>query len=248
MLYFLLQTIYIYHWVLIAAAIIPAIVLLVKVYKSDKLEKESPSLLWSLVTGGVLSTLLALVEETLGQWILDGVLPEGGVLYDVIMYFGIVAIAEETSKYIFMRHRTWNNPEFNCMYDGVVYALFTSLGFALWENISYVLNYGFSTALVRAITAIPGHASFGVFMGVFYGIAKKYERRGEKGKSNLLCFLGIAFAALMHGSYDFLATQQTESGSLWFLVYVVALFVVSYILVVKTSKRDEYFSSVRADC
>ena len=51
------------------------------------------------------------------------------------MYFGIVAIAEESSKYIFLRHRTWNNPEFNCTYDGVIYAVFTSLGFALWENI-----------------------------------------------------------------------------------------------------------------
>ena len=240
MLYFLLQPLIIYHWILIFAAVIPAVILLIKVYRSDRLEKESPGILWSLVVGGILSTLLAMVEETVGQWILDAALPDGGVLYDVIMYFGIVAIAEETSKYIFLRQRTWNNPEFNCTYDGVVYAMFTGLGFALWENISYVLSYGFSTALVRAVTAIPGHASFGVFMGVFYGIAKKYEQRGDKGRSNLFCFLGIAAAALMHGTYDYLATKESETESMWFLVFVIALFVVSYILVNVSSKKDEY--------
>ncbi|MDO4938746.1 MAG: PrsW family intramembrane metalloprotease [Lachnospiraceae bacterium] len=240
MLYFLLAPVAIYHWILIIAALIPAIILFIKVYRSDRLEKESPALLWSLVTGGILSTLLAMVEETVGQWILDSILPDGGVLYDVIMYFVIVAIAEETSKYIFMRRRTWNSPEFNCTYDGVVYALFTSLGFALWENISYVLNFGFSTALVRAVTAIPGHASFGVFMGVFYGLAKKYEKHGDAAKSKLLCFLGIAAAALMHGTYDFLATQSSEKGSVYFLIFVVALFAAAYFLVNKFSKNDEF--------
>ena len=92
------------------------------------------------------------------------------MLYQIILYFVIVAIAEESSKYFFLKKRTWNNPEFNCQYDGVVYAVFVSLGFALWENINYVLSYGFSTAIVRAITAIPGHACFGVFMGVFLSL------------------------------------------------------------------------------
>lgn len=240
MLYFLLQPLIIYHWLLIIAAAIPAIVLFVKVYKSDRLEKESPTLLWSLVTGGILSTLLAMIEETVGQWILNSALPEGGLLYDVIMYFVIVAIAEETSKYIFLKNRTWNNPEFNCTYDGVVYAVFTSLGFALWENISYVLNFGFSTALVRAVTAIPGHASFGVFMGVFYGLAKKTERQGNAGKSKTLRFLGILLSVLMHGAYDFIATRDSVDGTVWFLPFVIILFVVAYTLVNKASKNDEF--------
>lgn len=240
MLYFLLQPLLIYHWILIIAALIPAIILFVKVYKSDRLEKESPALLWSLVTGGILSTLLAMIEETVGQWILDSALPNGGVLYDVIMYFGIVAIAEETSKYIFLRSRTWNNPEYNCVFDGVVYAVFVSLGFALWENISYVLNYGFSTALVRAVTAIPGHASFGVFMGVFYGLAKKAERSGDTAKGKLLCFAGVAAAALMHGLYDFLASQETEDGAIWFFIFIIVLFIVAYRMVSISSKNDKY--------
>ena len=93
------------------------------------------------------------------------------------MYFGVVAFSEEGAKYFLLKRRTWNSAAFNCQFDGVVYAVFVSLGFALWENISYVLMYGLSTALVRAVTAVPGHACFGVFMGVWYGLAKRLHGR-----------------------------------------------------------------------
>ena len=240
MLYFIVQTILIYHWVLIAAAVIPAIVLMVKVYRSDRLEKESPALLGNLVEAGILSALLAMVLETVGQWLLGKFVSPDDKLYNVIMFFVVVAVSEEGSKYYFMNRRVWNNREFNCSYDGVVYAVFTSLGFALWENISYVLSYGFGTALVRAVTAIPGHASFGVFMGAFYGAAKRAQMRGELQKANVLRFAGVLLAALMHGAYDYLATSETETGSLYFLIYVVLLFIASYRTVSVSSANDRY--------
>ena len=173
MFYYLLEPIMTYNFILIIAAVVPAIFLMVKVYKSDRLEKESAHLLWTLVKAGILSALLALVEERVFSYILGSFLEADTLAYNIILYFVIVAGAEESSKYIFLKRNTWKNPEFNSQYDGVVYAVFVSLGFALWENISYVLSYGFATAIVRALTAIPGHACFGVFMGVFYGIAKK---------------------------------------------------------------------------
>lgn len=154
MFYYLIEPILMYNWILILAAIVPAIFLMIKVYKSDRIEKESGYLLRRLVVAGILSTLFARIEERLGIWILSSVVSTNTVLYNVILYFGIVAIAEESSKYIMLKRNTWNNWEFNCQYDGVVYAVFVSLGFALWENINYVLSYGFSTAIVRAVTAI----------------------------------------------------------------------------------------------
>ena len=43
---------------------------------------------------------------------------------------------------------------------------------------------------------------------------------------------------LLHGTYDYIATlEQTESGW-YFLPFIMALFVVSYILVGQTSKKD----------
>ncbi len=151
--------------VLIAAAIIPAIVLLIKVYQADRVEKEPPALLLSLVLYGIVATGLAMVAEMLGSALVGLVLAEGTILYKAVFYFAVVAISEEGFKYLLLKRRTWRSPAFNYQFDGVVYAVFVSLGFALWENISYVATYGFQVALLRAVTAIPGHACFGVFHG-----------------------------------------------------------------------------------
>ena len=69
MFYFLLEPIMMYNWILILAAVIPAVFLMVKVYRSDRIEKESGYLLRKLVVAGIISTLLALVEEKVGEWL-----------------------------------------------------------------------------------------------------------------------------------------------------------------------------------
>lgn len=142
--------------ILIAAAVIPAIVLLRFVYKEDRLDKESPGLLLSLVIFGILSTFAAIVTEQIGEAILGILLPQSSTAYNVLLYFVVVALSEEGFKYLLLKKRTWYSSEFNCQFDGVVYAVFVALGFALWENISYVLMYGLGTAAVRAVTAVPG--------------------------------------------------------------------------------------------
>lgn len=240
MFYFLISSILMYNWILIMAAVIPAVFLMIKVYRSDRLEKESPALLRSLAVAGVLSSLLALVEEKVFSTILGAAVPAGTVLYNVILYFVIVAFSEESSKYIFLRKRTWQNPEFNCQYDGVVYAVFVSLGFALWENISYVMSYGFSTAIVRAVTAIPGHACFGVFMGIFYGIAKKYERLGAQGKAKFYSVLSLVIPAFLHGTYDYIATLEQMQSGWYFVIFIAALFTLTFTLVDNASKGDQF--------
>ena len=240
MFYYLFEPVLTYHFILVAAAVIPAVFLMIKVYRSDRLEKESPRLLMNLVKAGVLSSLLALVEERALSVLLVMCVAPDDPMYNIILYFGIVAFSEETSKYIFMKRNTWRNYEFNCQYDGVVYAVFVSLGFALWENISYVLQYGFATAVVRAGTAIPGHACFGVFMGIFYGIAKKYDNRGDKGTSKLFRVLAVLFPAVLHGAYDYIATMEDYNGDTYFIGFIVVLFAASYILVNRMSKNDRY--------
>ena len=240
MFHYLIQPIMTYNFILIAAAVIPAVFLMVKVYRSDRLEKESSSTLISLVVAGVLSSLLALVEERVLSGILNSAVPKDTLLYNILLYFVIVAFSEESSKYIFLKRRTWKSPEFNCQFDGVVYAVFVSLGFALWENISYVLSYGFATALVRAVTAIPGHACFGVFMGVFYALAKKYQNQQNHAASKAMRIMALIFPAALHGAYDYIATMEQVNSGWIFAVFVVIMFIISYKLVSKMAKQDVY--------
>ena len=231
-----------YNVILIAAAVIPAVFLMIKVYRSDRLEPENPSLLWALLKAGVFSSLIALVLERIGFLVVGLIADEGTVLYNVLLYFVIVAVSEEGAKYYLLRRRTWNLSDFNCQYDGVVYATFVSLGFALWENISYVLQYGFATAIVRAVTAIPGHACFGVFMGVFYGLARREANWKQDRMSMLYRILAVLVPVLLHGAYDYIASLESGSSGWYFVVFVAILFALSFVVVSRASKRDRYIA------
>ncbi len=238
MFYFIFPAFLTYNFILIAAAVIPAVFLMLKAYRSDRLERESPRLLWNLVVAGVLSSLIALLSERILSALLNLISDKGSTAYNVLLYFGVVAFSEEGAKYFMLKRRTWKSPEFNCLYDGIVYALFVSLGFALWENISYVMTYGFSTALVRAVTAIPGHACFGVFMGFFYGIARAFENAGKLKEAKLSRVLTVLVPALLHGAYDYIASSD---GNTWFFVaFIAVLFIISYRVVGKAAKADRF--------
>lgn len=226
--------------ILIAAAVIPAVVLLVKVYKVDHLDKESPRLLWNLVVRGVIATVFAMLTEWIGEFVLSSFVQEQTVLYNFLLYFIVVAVSEEGFKYLLMKQRTWKDPEFNFQFDGVVYAVFVSLGFALWENISYVLMYGFGTALVRAVTAVPGHACFGVFMGAWYGLSRKYESYGMHSQSKVCRVVALLSSIVLHGCYDFTASIENQNYAWIFVAFVVAMFLVAFRLVKKLSQNDRY--------
>lgn len=233
--------------ILIAAAVVPAVFLLIRVYRADRLEPEPSGLLLSLILRGVFATVIAMVLEELGSALLGSVYAENSLPYNVIMYFVIVAFSEEGAKYILLRRRTWRSDAFNCQFDGVVYAVFVSLGFALWENLGYVAMYGLSTALVRAVTAVPGHACFGVFMGVWYGLAKRLHGQGKDGASKLCRVLALLLPAFLHGCYDYIATIESVHYGWLFAAFVAVLFTVAFILVKRQSRRDRYLNNYDAE-
>lgn len=225
---------------LILAAVLPAAYLMIKVYRSDRLEREPPRLVIGLVLLGMISTALAGTAEQLGDKLLSYFFSEESAAYKALFFFLIVGPAEEGFKYAVLRWRTWRHPAFDCQYDGVVYAVFVSLGFALWENIGYVLMYGMQTAVARALTAVPGHACFGVFMGVWYGVAKRYALYGYERESKRARWLCVIVPALLHGCYDFIASLESEVFVLVFLAFVAAMFFTALRMVKRVSQKDRY--------
>ena len=225
--------------ILIAAAVVPALFLMYKIYKADRLEPESPRTLLGLAGLGVVSTVVAMILENIGGTVVSRLFGNSSA-YELIFYFIVVALSEEGAKYFFLRRRTWFSNQFNCQFDGVVYAVFVSLGFALAENVGYVMRYGLGTALARAVTAIPGHACFGVFMGAFYGIAKRYDNFGYPEKSSRMSVLALLLPALLHGTYDYIATRSGGGGTLIFVIFIAAMFLAAFKLVQDLSGRDRY--------
>ena len=231
---------YYYNPVLIAAAVLPALVLMGYVYRMDRLDKEPWPLLLSLMIQGVVSTALAVFAERLGMRLLGGLAAENTWTYQIIANFIVVGLSEEGFKYLLLKQRTWLSPAFNCQFDGVVYAVFVSLGFALWENIDYVVMYGFSAAMVRSVTAVPGHACFGVFMGAWYGLARRYENRGDIRRSARCRRMALICPVLLHGMYDLIATVERSPFSWAFLGFILILFAAAFVMVRRLSKQDRY--------
>jgi RsiW-degrading membrane proteinase PrsW (M82 family) len=222
----------------ICAAVLPAAVLMVYIYNADKVEKEPAYLLWRLVGGGVLAALVAMVLEYIGESVLSGFVDKGSPYYSIFLAFLVVAVAEEGMKLFFLYRRTWRDENFNYKFDGVVYAVFVSLGFAAFENITYVFNYGLSVAPSRALLAIPAHMGFAVFMGTFYGRAKVAEADGRYGAKTANLLFGYVSAIFLHGFYDASAMLQTSAATTAFMIFVVVMYVVVFSLIRHDAKSD----------
>ena len=224
--------------VYILAAVLPAWFLLRYIYRHDTVEKEPAGLLASLLLMGVAAALCSGVLEGLGEAVLYRLVDPGSPLYTVLLAFFVVALVEEGTKFLFLRARTWRNPNFNYRFDGIVYAVFVSLGFAAYENILYVLHYGLSVALPRALFAVPGHMSFAVFMGVFYGRAKLCEDCGQPVRKRLNLWRGYLTAVILHGFYDSCAMLGNTAAMLTFLVFVIIMYIRVYRLLRRESATD----------
>ena len=222
----------------IAAAILPAILLMRYVYQQDSIEKEPPQLLISLAWHGVLAALVSIVLEMIAQSILNVTLDQNDPRYQYVLAFLCVAAIEEGTMFFFLYRRTWHDPNFNFRFDGIVYAVFVSLGFAAFENVKYVFSYGLSVALPRAILAIPGHMGFSVFMGVFYGRAKLKYDMGDRFGSTLNLIFAYVSAVTLHGIYDSCCMSGTKQSTALFVLFVIAMYLIVFGLIRHESRSD----------
>lgn len=182
---------------LILLAIAPVLTIIAYIYIQDKYDKEpSILLIGSFLLGAVLSIIIVTIIYLVSGNIFE-ITNEYSILQQFIYAFVIVALSEEFSKYIIVRYFAQPRKAFNEPYDGIIYAVMVSMGFACTENIMYVLRGGYEVALLRAFTAVPAHATFGILMGYYMGKAKFSKNRVK------LNLMGLFLATLFHGAYDF---------------------------------------------
>ena len=113
-----------------------------------------------------------------------------------------------------------------------------SLGFAALENVLYVFEGGFGVALLRALTSVPGHTIFAVYMGYHYGVAKK----AWCARKIPLTIAGFAISfilpVLIHGFYDFCLSVGNWLFVIVFLMFEVVITVLAFLTVNRLSRED----------
>ena len=179
----------------LAIAVAPGIAIALLIYLLDRRDREPVRLLIRSFMLGVICTALPLLVEGLAgrlQW------EKGGFLTTALFAFGIVGLSEELGKYLVLRYFAFPKAAFNEPFDGIVYSVMISMGFATTENIVYVMQYGINTGLLRMFTSVPAHAAFAVLMGYYVGLAKFIPQHRKT-----LLFTGLFWAVAFHGAYDF---------------------------------------------
>lgn len=211
---------------LVFAAVLPAAFLIWYIYHKDTAEKEPFDLLAKLFLLSMATCGGVIVVELIAGAILGLAVGSQSLLFDLLENFLGVALVEEGAKFLVLYAETWKNKAFNYLFDGVVYGVVAALGFATLENIIYVFQGGLGVAAMRAILSVPSHAIDGVFMGYFYGLAKRDEMRGNTSGRTTNLALALVVPVLLHGTYDYLLTIEASGAFLLFEIAVVALAVV----------------------
>lgn len=220
---------------LIYVAVLPIVLLLSFIYKKDP-HPEGKKLLKKVFGFGCLACVPVIICELLYDFLAQA--PEIQTYEQIFINTLLgVGLVEEFFKWIVIWWLCYRNKDFDETYDAIVYASYSSLGFACIENILYVLTSGMLTGIFRAITSVPGHLCFGVIMGYFLGKARLSKARGKSSTGYII--LSIVAPTVIHTLYDFFLLAENDMLVLVWLAFIVIMFILCFILVSHSSKRNE---------
>ena len=192
--------------VLLALALAPGIAIIFYIIGKDKYNKEPFIHLFISFLLGIFSTVPAVIIQAILKKTLDSNFAYQSIAYYAIFAFLVVGLSEEGSKYLMLRLYAYRKKAFDEPLDGIIYGVMVSMGFATLENVLYVFQHGYGTAIARMFLSVPAHACFGVIMGYYVGLAKFNPMRATLYKRT-----GLLLAVLFHGAFDFfLFLQQSE--------------------------------------
>ncbi|MGY4112346.1 glutamic-type intramembrane protease PrsW [Aeribacillus sp. SP014] len=196
---------------IITAGIAPGLAILSYFYLKDQYEMEPLYMVVrTFIFGALLVFPIMFIEYVLET---ENVLPSS-----FLQAFFASSLLEEFFKWFIFYFTIYSHFHFDEHYDGIVYGVSISLGFATLENILYLIANGVEFAFGRAIFPVPSHALFGVIMGYYLGKSKFSNDRLKKRW--LLYSLVIPF--LLHGTYNYILLSN-EDWKFWVTPFMVFL-------------------------
>ncbi|WP_317367433.1 PrsW family glutamic-type intramembrane protease [uncultured Tyzzerella sp.] len=214
---------------LLYICIAPIVIILLTVYIKDKYEKEPIKL---ALTGTFYGIVIAVPITFTEKYITSFAPPQHSIYYPFFISFIVASFVEETYKYIILMFLIYKNNNYNEPFDGILYAVYISLGFAIIENILYIFNPmigGLYTAIARAIFSVPAHAIFGVYMGYYLSKEKFFKHKMK--------IFSLIIAIFIHGVYDLLLFPDIKYSNIFFVIFFVYIFFISL-------KRINYYIKI----
>lgn len=205
--------------ILLVAALFPAILLWINIWRQDPQPEPTGQLVKAVVYGVAICIPAALIEHFIIQAIFEN--GPTTLFGTTVEAFFVAALPEEGLKllalWLILRH----NPYFDEHFDGIVYAVCIGLGFAAIENVSYIFDNKenwFLVAVTRSLLAVPAHYIFAVLMGYYYSIYHFVDHSPRTAAYILL------IPVLAHGVYDAFALSGTVNPYIGDICFAILFF------------------------
>jgi protease PrsW len=223
---------------------LPAIFAMWIVDRLDRKRPEPAALRRKVALFGMLSVLPAIVlEMVLSNQVGVNLDPEYTYQGSSFKAFVVAAGVEEACKIAIVYWIVWRRPEFDERMDGIVYASRAGLGFALVENVMYLLLLAPTVAdqlemwILRAILAVPGHAMWTGMIG-YCAARQRFDRKGIGIAGGYL--LAVAF----HGAYDLalfvqqpLRLEGRDEAAQWMIGVPIALTIIAFFVLRRMARN-----------
>ncbi|MBU5265395.1 glutamic-type intramembrane protease PrsW [Virgibacillus proomii] len=198
----------------LSAGVAPALALMSFFYLKDRVTEPLALIVRTFILGMLLVFPIMFIQYVLQT--------EGFVTNPFVESFLIVGLLEEFFKWFIFMYAIYHHSEFDAHYDGIVYAVAISLGFATLENILYLFTNGIRYAFIRAFFPVSSHALFGVIMGYYFGKAKVFSVHKRR-----TLFLAFLMPYLLHGTYNYILTQLKSNWVIILAPFMIGLWLFS---------------------
>ncbi len=212
-------------WVL---ALGPVLIMIYLFYIKDPRKEPLKTIILALIGGGIVSAVPA--------YYIEGALHFDHYLAKCFIRAGG---SEEFCKMLAFYVLIFKHKDFDDTFDGILYSVLISLGFAGIENVMYARYYGIEIWM-RAITSIPGHTCFAVFMG-YYLTKSKIEYMKHNTIKSIIpnALIGLIISIIIHGTYN---TISGEISAYHGLAFTILLEISAFIITHRASKNDRPFT------
>lgn len=207
---------------LLLISIAPAISIAVAIYMSDRYEREPIPLLIKTFLLGALMVIPTLIVENV--FLTFNVFP--GILSIAYISFIVSGFTEEFFKREVVLRYIYSNKNFSERLDGIVYSVFSALGFAVVENIMYVMFRFDDNAYVgfyRGILSVPAHAVFAVTMGYYISLAKFCRDCDNEAERRKYLRKSLSVPVILHGIFNFILMSELAILNILFVPYLIYL-------------------------
>ena len=223
-----------------AASFIPSLALYFWLRNSIKNDKAYQKLCGNALIKGILCAFLIVLISGICYILLrlTRLHEHNPLLYKMIYTFIVLALAEETVKFLTF-HKVLKKTDYPCSWlDVTVLMTIVSIGFGLIETVTIAIGATIPIILVRGI-CVP-HAGYGFVTGYFYGKGLKTGKKTEK-------WTGFVLSWFIHGLYDFSLSEEfiAINENLMFVALGLAvldiLLVINLIIFVQKEKKSESY-------